>query len=50
MVVGKIVQVDQKRWLVDIGSYQHAFLKLTSINLPGGVQRRRSEEDSLNMR
>jgi exosome complex component RRP4 len=23
---------------------------LTSINLPGGVQRRRSEEDQLNMR
>jgi len=25
-------------------------LNLTSINLPGGVQRRRSEEDQLNMR
>ena len=36
--------------MVDIGSYQHAILNLTSINLPGGVQRRRSEEDQLNMR
>ena len=50
VVVGRIVQVDQKRWMVDINSYQHAILNLTSINLPGGVQRRRSEEDQLNMR
>ena len=45
VVVGRIVQVDQKRWIVDVNSYQHAILNLTSINLPGGVQRRRSEED-----
>ena len=50
VVVGRIVQVDQKRWIVDVNSYQHAILNLTSINLPGGVQRRRSEEDQLNMR
>jgi exosome complex component RRP4 len=36
--------------MVDVNSYQHAVLNLTSINLPGGVQRRRSEEDQLNMR
>ena len=36
--------------MVDINSYQHGVLSLTSINLPGGVQRRRSEEDQLNMR
>ena len=36
--------------MVDVNSYQHAHLALTSINLPGGVQRRRSEEDQLNMR
>jgi len=50
VVVGRIVQVDQKRWMVDVNSYQHAVLNLTSINLPGGIQRRRSEEDQLNMR
>ena len=50
VVVGRIVQVDQKRWIVDMNSYQHGILNLTSINLPGGVQRRRSEEDQLNMR
>lgn len=36
--------------MVDINSYQHGVLNLTSINLPGGIQRRRSEEDQLNMR
>lgn len=36
--------------MIDVNSYQHAHLALTSINLPGGVQRRRSEEDQLNMR
>lgn len=45
IVVGRVVQVDQKRWMVDVNSYQHAQLALTSINLPGGVQRRRNEED-----
>jgi exosome complex component RRP4 len=45
VVVGRIVNVESKRWAVDINSYQHAILNLTSINLPGGVQRRRSEED-----
>jgi exosome complex component RRP4 len=37
VIVGKIVQTDQKRWMVDANSYQHAILNLTSINLPGGV-------------
>jgi exosome complex component RRP4 len=50
VIVGRIVQVDQKRWMVDVNSYQHAVLNLTSINLPGGIQRRRSEEDQLNIR
>lgn len=36
--------------MVDINSYQHGVLNLTSINLPGGIQRRKSEEDQLNMR
>lgn len=50
IVVGRIVSVDHGRWLVDINSYQHAVLNLTAINLPGGVQRRRDEEDKLQMR
>ena len=50
VIVGRIVSVDHGRWLVDVNSYQHAVLNLTAINLPGGVQRRRDEEDKLHMR
>lgn len=45
VVVGRIVAVQNKAWTVDVNSYQHAALSLTNINLPGGEQRRRSEED-----
>jgi exosome complex component RRP4 len=50
VVVGRIVAVMGKSWNVDIGAYQHAVLNLTNINLPGGEQRRRNEDDQLNMR
>ena len=35
VVVGRVVSVEQSRWSVDINSYRHAVLNLTSINLPG---------------
>jgi len=44
------VQLGDKRWKVDVGGRQHALLLLSSVNLPGGIQRRRTQEDSLNMR
>lgn len=47
VIVGRVVGVENKRWTVDINSYQHSILNLTNINLPGGLQRRRSEEDKL---
>lgn len=52
LVVGRItdVLVGQKRWLVDIGSRSDAVLSLSSVNLPGGVQRRKLESDELQMR
>jgi len=50
VVVGRIVEVGQKRWKVDVNSRQDAALLLSSINLPGGVQRRRNEGDALQMR
>ena len=50
VVVGRVVEVLQKRWLVDIGGHQHSVLLLTSVNLPGGQQRRRTTEDQLQMR
>ena len=50
VVVGRILEVGQKRWKVDVGGRQDSVLMLSSINLPGGEQRRRTAEDQLNMR
>lgn len=50
VVVGRVVELGDKRWKLDVGGRQHAILLLSSVNLPGGVQRRRTAEDSLNMR
>ncbi|RNA38155.1 exosome complex component RRP4 [Brachionus plicatilis] len=50
VVVGRITAVDTSRWRVDINSTLDAMLPLTSVNLPGGELRRRSEEDERMMR
>ncbi|KAK7206246.1 hypothetical protein BZA70DRAFT_236728 [Myxozyma melibiosi] len=49
-VVGRIIDVGTRSWHVDIGAKQAAVLMLGSVNLPGGVQRRKSESDELQMR
>lgn len=49
-IVGRITEVGQKRWKVDIGAKQDAVLMLGSVNLPGGVLRRKNEADELQMR
>jgi exosome complex component RRP4 len=49
-VIGRITEVGNKRWRVDIGASQDAALLLGSVNLPGGVLRRKSESDELQMR
>lgn len=49
-VVGRITEVGNKRWKVDIGGSQEAILMLGSVNLPGGVLRRKSDSDELQMR
>lgn len=49
-IIGRIAEVGNKRWKVDIGSKQHAVLMLGSVNLPGGILRRKSESDELQMR
>lgn len=49
-IVGRITEVGQKRWKVDIGCKQDAILMLGSVNLPGGVLRRKNESDELQMR
>ncbi|CAL9734608.1 exosome complex component Rrp4p [Monosporozyma servazzii] len=49
-IIGRIVEVGNKRWKVDIGAKQYAVLMLGSVNLPGGILRRKSESDELQMR
>merc|ERR1719291_277048 len=50
VVVGRVMEVQQKRWKVDINSRLDSALLLSSVNLPGGELRRRSAEDELSMR
>jgi len=50
LVVGRITEVQPRRWKVDTNSRQDAVLMLSSVNLPGGVQRRKLESDELQMR
>ncbi|KAJ3300695.1 exosome non-catalytic core subunit rrp4 [Borealophlyctis nickersoniae] len=50
VVIGRVSELGPKRWKVDINARQDAILLLSSINLPGGVQRRKNESDELQMR
>lgn len=50
VIVGRINEIAGDRWLVDFGGTQMASLPLGGINLPGSVQRRRTDEDKLQMR
>ncbi len=43
-------QVQQKRWKVSTYSRLDSVLMLSSVNLPGGVLRRRGVQDELMMR
>lgn len=49
-VIGRVTEVGNRRWKVDIGSTQDAVLQLGSVNLPGGILRRKSDDDELQMR
>jgi exosome complex component RRP4 len=37
VVVGRIAEVGQKKWRVELNSKQYAGLLLSAINLPGGL-------------
>ena len=50
LVVGRIVEVQSRRWRVDVAAPLLAVLPLSSINLPGGILRRRTAVDELNIR
>jgi exosome complex RNA-binding protein Rrp4 len=39
-----------RRWVVDISSVTQASLQLSAVDLPGGIQRRRTTDDELMMR
>lgn len=50
IIVGRVVEVQQKLWKVDCGTRLHANLNLAAVNLPGGELRRRGAGDELLMR
>ncbi|CAG9110327.1 unnamed protein product [Plutella xylostella] len=50
VVVGRVTEVQQKRWKVETNSRLDSVLQLSSVNLPGGELRRRSAEDEQMMR
>jgi len=50
VVVGRITEVQQRKWKVDVHARLDAVLHLSSVNLPGGELRRKSAADELQMR
>ncbi|KAI9849090.1 MAG: exosome non-catalytic core subunit rrp4 [Sclerophora amabilis] len=50
LVVGRIVEVQSKRWRVDVSAPLLASLPLSAINLPGGILRKRTSTDELQIR
>lgn len=50
LVVGRIVEVQGRRWKVDVAAPLLAQLPLSAINLPGGILRRRTSADELQIR
>lgn len=50
IVVGRVIEVAQKRWRVELNFTQDGVLMLSSMNMPDGSQRRRTSVDELNMR
>ncbi|XP_003580149.1 exosome complex component RRP4 homolog isoform X4 [Brachypodium distachyon] len=50
IIVGRVIEIAPKRWRLEINFTQDAVLMLSSMNLPDGIQRRRTAVDELNMR
>ncbi|KAJ9641036.1 Exosome complex component rrp4 [Coniosporium tulheliwenetii] len=50
LVIGRIAEVQSRRWRVDISAPLLGALPLSAINLPGGILRKRTAVDELNMR
>ncbi|KAI4976038.1 hypothetical protein ZWY2020_049645 [Hordeum vulgare] len=50
IIVGRVIEIAPKRWRLEINFSQDAVLMLSSMNLPDGIQRRRTAVDELNIR
>ncbi len=50
LIIGRVAIVESKRWKIDLFSSKDGILHLSSVTLPGGVQRMRTYEDQLQMR
>ncbi|KFK42695.1 hypothetical protein AALP_AA1G027700 [Arabis alpina] len=50
IVVGRVIEVSQNRWRVELNFTQDGVLMLSSMTNPDGGQRRRTSVDELNMR
>ncbi|KAM4065621.1 exosome complex component rrp4 [Hirsutella rhossiliensis] len=50
LVVGRIAEVQARRWRVDVAAAQLAVLQISAVNLPGGILRKRTETDELQIR
>lgn len=50
VVVGRVTEIQKKRWKIDTNSRVDSVLLISSINLPGGELRRRNAEDEQSMR
>lgn len=50
VVVGRVTEIQKKRWKIDTNSRLDSVLLISSINLPGGELRRRNAEDEKSMR
>lgn len=50
VVVGRIAEVGQGRWYLDIGAATPATLQLAAISLPSGEQRRKTDAEQVDMR
>lgn len=50
IVIGKVIAIKDETWKVDINAVSLANLHLSSAALPGGEQRKRTDEDKFAMR
>lgn len=50
VVIGRVVQIFNKKWRINTNSKVETTLALSAINLPGVMQRRKLESDEMSMR